>query len=272
MKKMYLARTNWLIAFIAILSLCSSSAWAQFTATVSPTTGVVLQPTKAYSFTITGTSNSTKFGSARISIPAGFTNLLITSVTSSKSNWSAIVNNGNIDISTSGNNSAYIGSSEYVIVNVTADNPTNAVISTWTTTPYQNNTFGGGALTITGSQPIVTISKADQTITFNALSNKNYGDAPFGISATSSSGLPITFNVVNSSPVTITGNTVTITGVGSVTVRASQSGNATYNSALSIDRVFTVAAKSITGSFTADNKVYDGNTSATVLTRNLSGV
>src|SRR4029450_6405478 len=33
-----------------------------------------------------------------------------------------------------------------------------------------------------------------------------------------------------------------------------------------------ITAKHITGSFTADNKVYDGNNSATVLTRLLSGV
>ncbi|MFN4000433.1 YDG domain-containing protein, partial [Algoriphagus sp.] len=34
----------------------------------------------------------------------------------------------------------------------------------------------------------------------------------------------------------------------------------------------TVNAKNITGNFTADNKIYDGNTSATVLTRTLNGV
>ena len=33
-----------------------------------------------------------------------------------------------------------------------------------------------------------------------------------------------------------------------------------------------ITAKPISGSFTADNKIYDGNTSATGLTRALSGV
>src|SRR5205085_511700 len=64
-----------------------------------------------------------------------------------------------------------------------------------------------------------SIAKAAQTITFGALPNKTYGDAPFTVSATSSSGLSVTFSIV-SGPATINGNTVTITGVGHVIVRA----------------------------------------------------
>src|SRR5204863_5407469 len=35
------------------------------------------------------------------------------------------------------------------------------------------------------------VAKADQTITFGSLADKTYGDAPFSVSATSSSGLPV---------------------------------------------------------------------------------
>jgi hypothetical protein len=35
-----------------------------------------------------------------------------------------------------------------------------------------------------------TISKANQTITFNALANKTFGDPDFAANATASSGLP----------------------------------------------------------------------------------
>src|SRR5205814_3534251 len=65
---------------------------------------------------------------------------------------------------------------------------------------------GAGACTITASQagnanfnaaPDVpqsfNIAKANQTITFNALANKTFGDADFNVSATASSGLSVSF-------------------------------------------------------------------------------
>jgi hypothetical protein len=86
----------------------------------------------------------------------------------------------------------------------------------------------------------ITTAKTDQTITFGGLSNKTFGDPPFTVSATASSGLPVSFNIL-SGPATISGNTVTLTGVGTVVVRASQAGDATYNVAPSVDQSFVVA-------------------------------
>jgi CARDB len=91
-------------------------------------------------------------------------------------------------------------------------------------------------------------SKTNQTINFAALVNRNYGDAAFTVSATASSGLPVTFSIV-SGPATISGSTVTITGTGTVTVRASQAGNANYNPAPDVDQSFTVAKANQTISF-----------------------
>jgi len=65
---------------------------------------------------------------------------------------------------------------------------------------------------------------------------------------------------------------VTITGVGTVTVRAAQSGDADWNAATNVDRAFTVAQKTVTGSITANSKTYDRTTAATIATRTLSGV
>ncbi|MEO5716907.1 MAG: cadherin-like beta sandwich domain-containing protein [Luteolibacter sp.] len=81
--------------------------------------------------------------------------------------------------------------------------------------------------------------KAAQTIIFPALPGKAYGDAPFTLSATASSTLPVSFNIV-SGPATVSGNIVTLTGLGSVTVRASQAGNAIYVAAATVDQIFTV--------------------------------
>ncbi|MDB6125628.1 MAG: hypothetical protein JWQ71_4621 [Pedosphaera sp.] len=86
--------------------------------------------------------------------------------------------------------------------------------------------------------------KTNQTITFAALTNKTYGDAPFTVSATASSGLPVTFSIL-SGPATISNDLVTITAAGTVTVRASQSGNSNYNAAVHVDRAFTVVANGV---------------------------
>jgi len=111
---------------------------------------------------------------------------------------------------------------------------------------------GAGACTITASQAgngnynaaiavnqSFIVSKANQTITFNALANKIFGDAPFSVNASSSSGLAVGFSIV-SGPATISGNTISLTGAGVVTVRASQTGDANYNAAASVERSFTV--------------------------------
>jgi hypothetical protein len=118
---------------------------------------------------------------------------------------------------------------------------------------------------------VFSVAKANQTITFGSLPSKTYGDAPFTVSATASSGLAVSFSIV-SGPATIAGNVVTITGVGTVTVRASQSGDANWNAAANVNQSFTVAPKVLAGSITANNKIYDGTTAATIATRTLSGV
>lgn len=85
----------------------------------------------------------------------------------------------------------------------------------------------------------VSVGTVAQTITFGALPNKASGDAPFILQAVASSGLPVTFEVV-SGPASIAGSTVTLTGTGSVTIRAKQAGNASFAAAPNIDQSFTV--------------------------------
>ena len=92
-----------------------------------------------------------------------------------------------------------------------------------------------GVLTVTPLQP----SMLNQTINFAAISSVTYGAANFTVSATATSGLPVTFSVM-SGPATISGDTVHITGAGVVTIAANQAGNATYNPAPTVDQSFTV--------------------------------
>src|SRR2546425_1015019 len=92
---------------------------------------------------------------------------------------------------------------------------------------------------VANNQQSIMISRAGQAITFGTLTNKTFGDSPFTVDATSSSGLPVSLAVL-SGLATINGNMVTINGAGMVTLRASQAGDANYNAATPVDQPFTV--------------------------------
>ncbi|MFB6456697.1 MBG domain-containing protein [Chitinophaga sp. Hz27] len=113
----------------------------------------------------------------------------------------------------------------------------------------------------------LTISKANQTITFNSLTNKTYGDAAFDLSATASSLLPVTYTV--SGPATISGKTLTITGAGTVTVTAIQNGDVNYLAATNVQQSFTVAKAALT--VTADDKQGLFNQAIPALTYQVTG-
>ena len=71
---------------------------------------------------------------------------------------------------------------------------------------------------------ILVVGKASQLITFGALPAPVFGGAPFAVTATASSGLPVTLALV-SGPATLAGGLITATAAGSITLRASQAGN-----------------------------------------------
>jgi hypothetical protein len=141
--------------------------------------------------------------------------------------------------------------------------PSAAVFSTGSASNY-NITYATGTLTVSaGALP--------QSISFGALSGKTFGAADFIISATSqttgsaATGLTVSFSSltsgicsVGSSSISanVTSATVSISGVGTCTIRASQAGGSsggnTYSSATNVDQGFAVSAKSIT--VTADDK------------------
>jgi sugar lactone lactonase YvrE len=102
-----------------------------------------------------------------------------------------------------------------------------------------------------------------QTINFGSISNRPYSTTGFTVIATASSGLTPVFSIF-SGPATLIGSTITLTGVGTVVVRASQSGNANFAAAPSVDQSFTVTQASQTITFgTLANKTY-GNSAFVV--------
>lgn len=118
------------------------------------------------------------------------------------------------------------------------------------------NQLGSGTFAVGVSY---NAGKLNQTITFNSLINKTYGDANFTLNATASSGLTPTYISSNTSVATISGNTVTITGTGNTTIIASQAGNATYNAATSVTQLLVVNKADQTISFVLPNDVRDLN-------------
>ena len=94
-----------------------------------------------------------------------------------------------------------------------------------------------------------TVAKAAQTITFTAPTGKTYGDAPFALTATASSGLAVTYTSLTTAICTVSGSTLTIVAAGSCQIRASQAGNANYNAATNVDRTFAIAKKAQTITF-----------------------
>lgn len=83
-------------------------------------------------------------------------------------------------------------------------------------------------------------TKEYQSINFDPLADKTYGDVPFDLTATSTSGLPITYLSSNNNVATIEGSTVTIVGAGTATITATQTGDATFAAATAVERVLNV--------------------------------
>ncbi len=125
-----------------------------------------------------------------------------------------------------------------------------------------NATLAGSSLTVRDASPVVvratqagdanleaasatvTVSagKLPQTITFAALTDRRGDEPAFALTATASSGLPVTFTLV-SGPATLAGSLVTLGGTaGTVTIRATQAGDATYDPAPEVVRSFEVTA------------------------------
>ncbi|CAA9589338.1 MAG: hypothetical protein AVDCRST_MAG88-4557, partial [uncultured Thermomicrobiales bacterium] len=80
--------------------------------------------------------------------------------------------------------------------------------------------------------------KGGQTISFPAPGDKPFGDAPFAVGATASSGLPVSFAAAGAC--TVAGDVVTLTSGGSCTLTAAQGGNANYNPAAGVSHTFNV--------------------------------
>ncbi len=118
---------------------------------------------------------------------------------------------------------------------------------------------GVGTATITASQSgdanynpatdvmqEVTVGIANQSITFNPLANKTTSDPSFALTAIASSGLTVSYTSSDTNVAKVSGSTVTIFGVGTTQITASQLGNTNYNAALPVVQSLTVTLPACT--------------------------
>ena len=114
--------------------------------------------------------------------------------------------------------------------------------------------FAGWAGDSTGSEPVTLVlmtgprsiqalfePKTAQTISFPHPGDRPSGSLPFLLEATTSSGLPVNFAVLDG-PAVLLGNQLQITGPGLVTVQASQPGDGYYLPAPPVVRSFNAIA------------------------------
>lgn len=103
-----------------------------------------------------------------------------------------------------------------------------------------NSSLENLALTGTISNFGGTLESDFQSINFPNVGTRTTSDAPFNLTAYSSSGLPITYTLV-SGPASVSGSTITLNGTeGEVVVMASQAGDTQYNAASDVVNSFNV--------------------------------
>lgn len=117
------------------------------------------------------------------------------------------------------------------VVTVTGPGEANIIASQAGTDDY---------LAATAITRTLHVNKITQSITFNELPEKTYGDIPFNLPETSSEGLTISYRVINTEVATVDGNTVTIVGAGTTEIIASQEGDEHHSAAAPVTRTLTV--------------------------------
>ncbi len=116
----------------------------------------------------------------------------------------------------------------------------------------------------------LTVDSVSQVITLNPPPVKVYGDADFALSATATSGLPVTYASSNPAVATVdAAGTVHIAAAGNTTITISQTGNINFSAATPVTQLVTVNKAPLT--ITADNQTKTYGTANPALTVTYTG-
>ncbi len=88
--------------------------------------------------------------------------------------------------------------------------------------------------------PINGYAQSAQTITFQMLPDRPLGSSPPTLSATASSGLPVSFSSQTPSVCSVAGTNLSLVAIGACLIRATQEGNAQFLPAPAVTQGFTV--------------------------------
>jgi Chitobiase/beta-hexosaminidase C-terminal domain/Galactose oxidase, central domain len=131
------------------------------------------------------------------------------------------------------------------------------------TTPTTNSAVYSGAITVPSTETLLAIATASglaqsnvagavytiqtpQTVTFAPINGTQYAASTITVSATASSGLPVTLASLTSNVCSLSGNTATLNIPGNCIITASQAGNATYSPAeTTLSFTVTIAPQTI---------------------------
>ncbi|NBS14687.1 MAG: hypothetical protein EBT57_07775, partial [Verrucomicrobia bacterium] len=108
-------------------------------------------------------------------------------------------------------------------------------------------------------------------ITFTNLPVKNFGDAPFNLTATATAGT-VTYTSANTNVATVSGNTVTIRGAGFTEITARCTGTATVGPAEPVKQILRVNKAKATISATGGVFTYNGSSRTATITTTPSGL
>ena len=106
-------------------------------------------------------------------------------------------------------------------------------------------------LPATNVQQSLVVQKKSQAITFNPVSDRQYGSGTFALNASSTSGLAIDYSSSDPAVCSVSGGTFTINSVGSYTVTAAQVGNTNYLPATSVMQSASITKADQVISFTS---------------------
>ncbi len=91
---------------------------------------------------------------------------------------------------------------------------------------------------------VTNSNKTNQTITFEAIADAQYGDV-IELTASASSGMSVNFEVLGGAAI-LSGNTITLTGLGTYEIEATQDGDNEFNPAPIVINTFEVSKASLT--------------------------
>ncbi len=144
--------------------------------------------------------------------------------------------------------SASSGAIIYSVVSGPATFSGNMVTLTGTgTVELQASQAASGNYAMATTTVSFTVAEEVPTLAFAPIPAKTYGSPAFPVTASSASSGAVSYTVA-SGPATITGNTVTLTGVGTVELQASQAASGNYAAATATTS-FNVAAEVPTMAF-----------------------